>query len=154
MQITDRIFGYLNYHFNSSQDQELKLRSILKSYPCWGWGHYLLAKILFDNRNWSASFVSNAAARKLKVQSKLTSLLDAKIYMQVGRPGDAINVLLQLTDQNKTSDLEIIEELVAAYMQMEDYAHAAKVFESINSHTELSPGLKVAKEFIATKVLN
>jgi thioredoxin-like negative regulator of GroEL len=123
------------------------IKSRLRNKPTWINGHKLIAEGSLANRDLETAFITSVALKKLG-QTIFSELVLGKILVRRGEFRQAINCLDPLITDKKTNKkylIEIKEELIAAYIALDQKKQAKEIFDSIPLAKQTSDIVAIAK---------
>ena len=130
---------------------ELALRNILQSQPCWARGHLLLGELQLSRKEKKGAYASALAARELLgPESFSPAMLLARVYLQSGREESAVELLEQLSARFP-GKAAIAEELAAGYMHQGKNKQAYDLLSSIPAE-QRSPTINATIAYLVKTV--
>jgi hypothetical protein len=114
-----------------TEDKITVLRRILRKFPYWSGGHLLLGALQLSCRKQLGAYSSALAAKKLRPDDDISArYLMARVYLSSGKGAEAL-LILESLNQQFPQRYDIIEDLAAAQMQVENNMAALSLLESI-----------------------
>ena len=127
----------------------VRLRAFLQRFPRFAYGHRKLAEIALDSDDVATAYASAHAYTALRGENDISHYLFGRCFLKRGSY-DKATWHLEIAHSKRPNSIEIIEELVAAYLFQKRFSEAEKLFENIDPDKLSYDGLKI-REYLKNR---